>query len=201
LFAYLVVVAFLEKPGMQDIPVSVREPGHYLVDDLNVLALLHQLFEAQLIISDIRFRGFQRVMLVAEIKTPALGKDVPAHRVHVGTKPPGVIDGPCLDRYPDPAEGFLTYVFNGMRVDPTGAKRDLQAFAEVRDKVVFSRGIMSPKATEIFFIERIEVHWSTIRPVYFTLRLPLIFPDSFFVTGTKQNRRPAPPFSSTARLC
>src|SRR5258708_18866976 len=121
--------------------------------------------------------------------------------MHIRPKSPGVINGPCLNRYPHAAEGLLANIFNGVVIDPTGAKRDLQPFAEVRDKVVFGRGIMSPQATEIVIIERIEVHWSSVRPVYFTPRVPLTFPVLLDAAGgAKKHRRWVPFQPFTARL-
>jgi len=109
------------------------------------------------------------VVLIANVYAAIFRQDVLADRMHIRPETFRVVNAAGEDRQPYAAKSLLAYVFNCMGVDAAGAKRYFQALTEVRDEMCLRGWISGPQAPEVFFIERVKVHW-LFQPVYFSFR-------------------------------
>ena len=108
-------------------------------------------------------------MLVAKINPAAFRENVFANGMHVSAEAGWTFYAARLDATPDTAESFLAHIFNCGGVNAASTQSNSQAFSEVRNKVSFGGRIVGPEAAQVFVVERIEVHWRSFEPVYFSL--------------------------------
>src|SRR5205807_1654651 len=94
--------------------------------------------------------------------------------MYISPKSFGIMNIAGLDGAPHAAESLLAHIINRVRVHAAGAQGYFQALAKIGNKMRFRRRISGSKATQVFFIERKEVHW-LLHPVYFSLDTGLPF--------------------------
>jgi hypothetical protein len=88
--------------------------------------------------------------------------------MYVSAEPTGIVDAAGPHGHQHTEKSFLPNIFDCVRVNPSRAQGDSQALTEVGNKMGFGGSIARTETAEIFFIKRVEVHWRSFQPVYFS---------------------------------